>query len=190
MVPVVVLWALFMRCAIAQSVTSLFLPMVEPQTLVGSVIGSNHSTTTYSIACPPGTDAEKCGVDGAMTAIEGPQTAMYNIIDAADDISAYISCDLADSATVSCTSTISGSGAGQYTGTSTTTITAASTMFLPVTITAAASTGATVLESTASQTAATRSSVSNTNGVGRTTSDDPCAVGSFAAALALVILGL
>jgi hypothetical protein len=39
------------------------------------------STTTYSIACPSGNDVDDCGVDGAMTAIEGPHTAIFNIID-------------------------------------------------------------------------------------------------------------
>lgn len=43
------------------------------------------STTTYSIACPSGTDADDCGIDGAMTAIEGPHTAAFNLIDDDDE---------------------------------------------------------------------------------------------------------
>lgn len=45
----------------------------------------NGSTTTYSIACPSGADADDCGVDGAMTAIEGPRTAVFTRIDGDDE---------------------------------------------------------------------------------------------------------
>ncbi|EEA22351.1 hypothetical protein TMatcc_008211 [Talaromyces marneffei ATCC 18224] len=155
MFPITLIYATFIGSAVAQSVTSLFLPGIMSQALVGSVIDSSGSTTTYSIACPSGTDADDCGVDGTMIAIEGPHTAIFNRIDADDEIAAFVSCDLENSPTATCTTTISGPGAGHNTGTSTKTFTNASSMRIPVTITSAPSTGTSVSIPAAIRTATT-----------------------------------
>lgn len=193
----VLIYAAIIGCAIAQSVTSLFLPGIMSQALVGSVIDSvcaiqkwiaritskltrkylqSASITTYSITCPSSTDTDECDIDEAMTAIEGPHTAAFNLIDTDHEygilvippamyrlltvgfmlsISALVSCNLVNAATATCTTAIRGSGAGHNTGISTHTFTDASLMLIPVTITAAPSVGTSVSIPTAIRTATT-----------------------------------
>ncbi|KAF3384158.1 hypothetical protein DPV78_012876 [Talaromyces pinophilus] len=197
MFSIVLICTAFIGSAIAQSVTSLFLPGIMSQALIGSVIDSNGSTTTYSIACPSGTDVDDCGVDGAMTAIEGPYTAAFNLIDADDDISAFVCCDLKNIATATCTTTIRGSGAGHDTGTSTQTFADASSMLIPVTITSGPSAGTSVSIPNAIRTATTipaitslalaQSPTGTTGDAHRMNAKNPLAVGSFFAAIMSVI---
>ena len=42
-------------------VTSLLIPLTDPQPLVAEVIGADVSATTYVLNCPSGTDSNDCG---------------------------------------------------------------------------------------------------------------------------------
>lgn len=59
-------------------VVSLFLPGTDPQKLVGSVMGSSGSMTTYVITCPEGTDASDCGYSDPITITEGASSLVYS----------------------------------------------------------------------------------------------------------------
>ncbi|KAL2854247.1 hypothetical protein BJY01DRAFT_205752 [Aspergillus pseudoustus] len=48
--------------AAANDIVSLILPNVDNQDLVGEVIGTDGSLTTYLINCPKGTDSSDCGI--------------------------------------------------------------------------------------------------------------------------------
>ncbi|KAL2802607.1 hypothetical protein BJX63DRAFT_106067 [Aspergillus granulosus] len=48
--------------AAANDIVSLILPNVDQQELVGEVIGTDGSMTTYLINCPEGADSNDCGV--------------------------------------------------------------------------------------------------------------------------------
>ncbi|CAM1503624.1 Fc.00g012150.m01.CDS01 [Cosmosporella sp. VM-42] len=42
-------------------VTSLLIPLTDPQPLVAEVLGADASATTYLLNCPSGTDSNDCG---------------------------------------------------------------------------------------------------------------------------------
>jgi len=66
--------------AIAQSTTiSLYIPGADSQSLVGSIVGSDSTATTYALQCAPGTEESDCGFPGVFTLTEGPATVQYSI---------------------------------------------------------------------------------------------------------------
>ncbi|KAI7969668.1 hypothetical protein EIK77_005788 [Talaromyces pinophilus] len=149
--------------------------------LLSSVVAadSNAATTTYSVACAPGTDPTECGAGTGFTLVEGPKTMSLEIVDGDKSVyappppflcftakrtnnenSAYadLHCDIDTSAsTAACTETIGGSEAN-YAGTSITTLGPDdyTSAWIPVTITAGALTGA-AATTDASTTASTAS---------------------------------
>lgn len=85
--------------AVANDVVSIFLPMADPQPIVGKVIGVVSSplsrilaqipiltpmsqdgpVTSYVLYCPPGTDEDECGIPSTgFTVAQGPST--YNMV--------------------------------------------------------------------------------------------------------------
>jgi hypothetical protein len=64
--------------------TSLWIPRADPQSLVGSIIGSDANAKTYAIQCAPGTDGSDCGIAGGIYLTEGSATAGFAITLAGD----------------------------------------------------------------------------------------------------------
>ncbi|KUL84439.1 hypothetical protein ZTR_08809 [Talaromyces verruculosus] len=105
--------ALLSSVVAADSVTTLFLPFFDQQPLVASVIDSNAATTTYSVACAPGTDSTECGAGTGFTLVEGPKTMSLELVDGDKSVAyADLNCDLdASVSTAACTEIIGGSEA-------------------------------------------------------------------------------
>jgi len=65
--------------AASSSTVSLLLPGFDAQPLVASVVEEHPDSTTYAIACATPTDADKCGIVGTDTVMQGPSTWAYTI---------------------------------------------------------------------------------------------------------------
>jgi len=150
------------------STTSVFLPIVDAQSLVASVsasvsfvesIGINAYTNTLQsgdiktmiIECPDGTDSTTCGFPTPVTVTAGPSTiALTTTI--GNSMTVDLKCAIEGSTKASCTQIYTGP-ASLYTsasgsdGSKTTTWTASQSLesgkvtYLPVTITAGLATG-------------------------------------------------
>jgi len=172
---------------IAQSTTvSLFIPGADTQPLVGSIIGSDSTATTYAVQCAPGTDSNDCGFPGVFTLTEGPSTAKYAISGSieGDDSSVtstvvaftgVLDCSVDGKASSAiCAESFGGEGAN-FPGTSTETITGTDFFYMPVVITAglsntgsAASPSSTSAAPTGSSTSAKGSKTSSGSGAAET----------------------
>ncbi|KAK0714878.1 hypothetical protein B0H67DRAFT_644694 [Lasiosphaeris hirsuta] len=60
------------------TVVTLALPFADSQDIHASVIGAGSAATTFSLACPSGTDDTDCGLGEGMTVTEGPSTLAYH----------------------------------------------------------------------------------------------------------------
>ncbi|KAK5098365.1 hypothetical protein LTS08_006498 [Lithohypha guttulata] len=133
--------------ALAQnSTTSIFLPIIEAQTLVASLSQQNGDIKTLVIKCPDGTDSTKCGFPTPVTVTAGPSTLALTTTVASTMI-VDLKCGVKGSSEASCTQIYTGP-ASLYTtgdnidGSKTTTWTASQSLssgkvtHLPVTITA------------------------------------------------------
>src|SRR5690242_751408 len=127
--------AFFLATAAAQS-TTLSIPFYgfDTQSVDASIISANPSATTMALACPPGTDANDCGLFPEMTLVYGPST--YHLDMGVSDANAFTgTADCARGATVTCTESAAGSEAN-FPGSSTTTYDDEDIITLPVTVTA------------------------------------------------------
>ncbi|CAI7664707.1 unnamed protein product [Penicillium bialowiezense] len=146
--------------AIAADTVTLFLPGFDSQNLVGKVIGSSGSTTTYVLSCPD-SDSDDCGVPpNGITVAQGHSSVA--IAYGGDSVTISEKCKY-DATTVSCSVSMNESGltTAFQTGVPMTEIPGA---LMPVTITgtdaagASATTGASASASTAASTLATSAS--------------------------------
>jgi len=121
------------------STISLFIPGADTQPLIGSVVGSDATATTYTLQCSPGTDSSDCGFPGVFTLTEGPSTAAYTM--SMDDgngtlaFTGYFDCSLAGTTSAVCVESFGGTEAN-FPGMSTETLTATDYTYMPVVITA------------------------------------------------------
>ena len=60
-----------------------------PGPLVGSIIAISNSTTTYSIACVPGTDSSDCGISEGATVTIVPSVNDFDIAEPPTDADAF-----------------------------------------------------------------------------------------------------
>jgi len=124
--------------SVETSTVTLILFGFDPQPLVGSVMGSDATATTYSIKCKPGTDASNCGLPaGGMTIAEGPSTVSMQMA-IGDGTYGTIHCSLDGTTRADCTETVGGStSVGVLTGTD------IASAYMPVVVTAGAGAAAT-----------------------------------------------
>lgn len=162
----------FAGLSVAQSTISLFIPGADPQPLVGSIVASDATATTYALECAPGTDGSDCGFPGVFTLTEGPSTAVYTLggdIEADSStvvaFSGYIDCSLGSSSAV-CVESFTGTDAN-FPGMSTETLTGTDFSYMPVVLTdaplntgAAAAPSSTTAAPTASSTGSAKESTS------------------------------
>ncbi|KAL2129513.1 hypothetical protein VTI74DRAFT_7663 [Chaetomium olivicolor] len=81
--------------AAAQSTTiaNIFLPMVDAQMIVASVVSAGPTATAYALRCPAGADPNECGLgDESITVFCGPSTMTYAF--SMGDNAAYADCKL------------------------------------------------------------------------------------------------
>ncbi|CAI7623551.1 unnamed protein product [Penicillium glandicola] len=162
---------------IAAETVTLFLPGFDPQEIVGKVIGTSASTTTYLIECGSSVDYDDCGIpaDG-MTVAQGSSTVSLGY--STGDITIAESCKY-DSTSAKCGATFNEAGTTSA-WTSTVALTdIPGSVLMPVTITgteigtSSATTGASVSASTATSTTAgtltTSASTSDSTATGTST---------------------
>ncbi|KAJ5749553.1 hypothetical protein N7533_006581 [Penicillium manginii] len=158
------------------SVVSMFIPGVDGNAFVGSIIAQSTGTTTYSINCPAGTDSSDCGVSPGLFLTSGPKKVEYSISEG--NFYGHMICSVGGTTAAVCTEIDSGSDAN-FPGTHTTTLARSEITSLPVTITAGATTNAasdtsasTTESSTtaASDTTASQTSASNSGAMTSSTS--------------------
>jgi len=149
------------------SMTSIFLPIIDAQSLVASVSASVSSVGSLGInayanviqsgdvkimiiMCPDGTDLKECGFPTPVTVLAGPSTIALTTV--GGSMTVDLKCGVTASTKASCTQIYTGP-ASLYTnlsgseGSKTTTWTASQTLdsgkvnYMPVTITAGLATG-------------------------------------------------
>ncbi|KAK4197288.1 hypothetical protein QBC40DRAFT_106549 [Triangularia verruculosa] len=81
--------------AATTSVTSLFLPGVDKQTVWASVVTAEATAATYLLACPPDADSNDCGLGTGLTVVQGPST--FSIDLAGESVTQRYGCDLVGS---------------------------------------------------------------------------------------------
>ncbi|KAJ5327475.1 hypothetical protein MYU51_018145 [Penicillium brevicompactum] len=143
--------------AVAADTVTLFLPGFDSQDLVGKVVGSSGSTTTYVINCPGSTDSDDCGVPPSGITVAQAHSSVA-IAYGAESVTISEKCEY-DATSVSCSVSMNESGltTAFQTGVPRTEIPGA---LMPVTITgtgaagASATTGASASASTAASTGA------------------------------------
>ncbi|MCJ1253920.1 Mucin-21 [Lignoscripta atroalba] len=140
----------FIGLSSAQSTVSLFLLSTDNQSLVGSIVGSDSTATTYVIQCPPGTDSNDCGYPIPVTVMQGPATVFYSM--SLPGFTADFGCSLGGTTTAICSQSVGGSDANSP-GQATETLAASDITFLPVVITAEAGAGNTASTAPATTTA-------------------------------------
>jgi len=162
--------------SVAQSTISLYIPGADTQPLVGSIIASDATATTYALECAPGTDSNDCGFPGVFTLTEGPSTAVYTLggdIEAGSStvvaFSGYFDCSL-DASSAVCVESFTGTEAN-FPGMSTETFTGTDFSYMPVVITdgplatdVAAAPSSTGAAPTAASTSAGGAAASSTTG--------------------------
>jgi len=139
---IVISGLVFAGLSVAQSTISLYIPGADTQSLVGSIIASDATATTYAIECAPNTDGSDCGFNGAITLTEGPSTAVYTLSEAGGAsgssggvaFTGYYDCSLGASSAV-CAESFGGDEAN-FPGSSTETFTGTDFTYMPVVITA------------------------------------------------------
>lgn len=57
----------------SSSVVDIILPMLEPQTILGSVVGVDATATTFFLTCPTDSVNLQCGLGKGLEIIEGPE---------------------------------------------------------------------------------------------------------------------
>jgi hypothetical protein len=67
-----------LSAAQSSTIVNMFLPDIDTQTLLGSVVSADSTATLYNIACPSGEDSSDCGLAG-MTVLQGPSTALWHL---------------------------------------------------------------------------------------------------------------
>ncbi|KAF9894310.1 hypothetical protein FE257_007813 [Aspergillus nanangensis] len=135
---------------LANDIVSLFLPAVDPQPVVGEIIGVKDQVTSYVLYCAKGTPSESCGLpEDGYTMAQGPSTWRYQYT--FEDYHESQGCKIGDKSSVTCV--VSASQSDRVEKQSTVLVTD-SMPYLPVTITATASgVGATTKGSPAQETA-------------------------------------
>jgi len=176
-----------MGLASAQSTTELFLVGFDQQNILGSVIASDATATTYSLACgDPSSD--DCGVPPSFTFTQGPSTVHYIYTD--DDTpgteTIELSCQITDSVSGVCAGTVIDDLGSTTISTATTTPfsdggSALGGMVVTITAGAAASSN-TVASTSATPTGSESSKKSSTSAGGKTTSTSTGASGTGSAA--------
>ncbi|KAK4174941.1 hypothetical protein QBC36DRAFT_332516 [Triangularia setosa] len=81
--------------AATTSVTSIFLPGVDKQTVWASVISAEPTAATYSLGCPPDADSNDCGLGTGFTVVQGPSTFSIDIV--GESVTQRYGCDLVES---------------------------------------------------------------------------------------------
>ncbi|KAL4945253.1 hypothetical protein BDV06DRAFT_185258 [Aspergillus oleicola] len=142
------------------TVTSMFIYGADEQPLAASIVGNDATATTYSINCPPGTDAVDCGMGPGMTLIAADDSTTY-AFDERPEFWYTATCSVTDSTAI-CAETAGGPDAN-FPGTSTSTT---DVEFMPVTITA----GSTTSASEGAEPTSTSSESSSGSGSGDATS--------------------
>ncbi|OWO99565.1 hypothetical protein B2J93_2610 [Marssonina coronariae] len=172
--------------ALAQTSTvSLYIPGADTQALVGSIVGSDATLTTYAIECAPSsTDGEACGFSGQFTLTENAASAKYTIPAELDSNGTLvrtgrIDCSLAGAASAVCVESFGGSEAN-FPGISTETYTGTDFSYLPVIITAGVAVtrgsptpGVSATSTSGSSTSQTSGSSTKVQGSGGTPSKTP-----------------
>jgi len=159
--------------ALAQTSTvTLYIPGADTQSLVGAVVGTASSLTTYALSCA---NTDECGFPGGFTLTENASTAQYTMgPENGDDgvlaFTARIDCALDSTISAVCVESFGGSEAN-FPGLTTETYTGTDFQYMPVFITAgaAAGTGSTP-SSTMASTTASAASTSQTSGLATKTS--------------------
>lgn len=155
--------ALVGTASAANTTTSLWLVGFDEQTVLGSIIASDATATTYSLACG---DPDNCGIPSPFTFTQGPSTVAYSYVEAmATGITETVelACVVTSSASGVCTANID---AVSITSQATTTsFTDASELgLMAVTITAGAAASNTAASTTgSSKSAATTGSSSRSS---------------------------
>ncbi|KAK0130019.1 hypothetical protein ONS96_000557 [Cadophora gregata f. sp. sojae] len=125
------------------STVNLYIPGADTQSLIGQVIGTASSLTTYALQCV--TPGEECGFPGQFTVTENAATARYTIpAENGDDgvlaFTARIDCSLDSTVSAVCIQSFGGSEAN-FPGVSTETYTGTDFQYMPVLLTAGAAPG-------------------------------------------------
>ncbi|KAH9217377.1 hypothetical protein DL95DRAFT_105613 [Leptodontidium sp. 2 PMI_412] len=148
--------------ALAQTSTvTLYIPGADPQSLVGTVVGTASSLTTYALQCA---NTDECGFPGQFTVTENASTAKYTVDpeNGADGVLAFtgrVECSLDSTVSAVCVESFGGTEAN-FPGVTTETYTGTDFQYMPVYITAgaAAGTGSTPSSTVASTTSGASSS--------------------------------
>ncbi|KAL4927343.1 putative GPI anchored protein [Aspergillus undulatus] len=118
------------------TVTSMYIYGADEQPLAASIVGNDATATTYSINCPPGTDATDCGMGSGLTLIAAGHSTTY-VWDGRPEFWLTAKCSVGGDTAV-CTESAGGPDAN-FPGTSTETSEVA---YIPITITAGSFTNA------------------------------------------------
>ncbi|KAL8694920.1 MAG: hypothetical protein Q9218_000491 [Villophora microphyllina] len=86
----------------AQTTATLLLIHADPQSLVGSIVGTNGAATTYQLQCQPGTGSEDCGFPGPFTYIKDGTSSIQYAFDL-EGITASVACSLQGTDSAVCT---------------------------------------------------------------------------------------
>jgi hypothetical protein len=57
----------------SSSVVDIILPMLDPQTIMGSVVGVDATATTFFLTCPTDAVSLQCGLGKGLEIVEGPE---------------------------------------------------------------------------------------------------------------------
>lgn len=57
----------------SSSVIDIILPMIESQTILGSVVGVDATATTFFLTCPTDSVSLQCGLGKGLELVEGPE---------------------------------------------------------------------------------------------------------------------
>ncbi|TQV98859.1 hypothetical protein V2A60_007443 [Cordyceps javanica] len=87
-------------------VTSLFLPLNDPQEFVATVLNVDGSATTYAVTCASDVETQDCGMNTHATIVQGPSTWQMSLSQSDEEgmIAVTAACALTPSRNVaSCT---------------------------------------------------------------------------------------
>ncbi|PVH73639.1 hypothetical protein DL98DRAFT_538129 [Cadophora sp. DSE1049] len=150
------------------STVNLYIPGADTQSLIGGVVGTASSLTTYALQCV--TPGEECGFRGQFTITENAATAKYTMPaeNGEDGVLAFtgrIDCSLDSTVSAVCIESFGGSEAN-FPGESTETYTGTDFQYMPVFLTAGAAveTGSTAASTTASAGSSSQTSTSASGG--------------------------
>ncbi|POS76411.1 hypothetical protein DHEL01_v205198 [Diaporthe helianthi] len=88
----------------SSSVMDIILPMLQPQTIMGSVVGVDATATTLFLTCPTDAVNLQCGLGKGLEIVEGPEVLEFHMT-LANVVTADISCAIVSN-TASCTSSV------------------------------------------------------------------------------------